>query len=71
MRRAQDGFWIIYHDDVPIGEIKGLDQANWLIDRLKATNGGFGFYHATYPTSRASFTGVDKIPGLMRQKVNV
>jgi hypothetical protein len=65
MQRAQDGFWIIYHNDEGVGEIKGIDQANWLVDRLKERHGGHGFYHATYPTTRPSFAGKDRTHELM------
>jgi hypothetical protein len=66
MRRARDGFWIIYHGPESIGEIKGMDQADWLIEKLKKKYGiGSGFCHATYPTSRPSFTGKDKTVELM------
>jgi hypothetical protein len=71
MRRAQDGFWVIYQDNEAIGEIKGLDQANWLIDRLKGKHPGCLFYHATYPTSRSSFTGKDKTHELMSSKLKM
>ncbi len=66
MRRAGDGFWIIYQGPEAIGEIKGIAQADWLIEKLKEKYGiGSGFYHATYPTSRPSFTGRDKTVELM------
>ena len=68
MRHAQDGFWVIYHHDEAIGEIKGIDQANWLVDRLKEKHGGQGFHHATYATSKPSFAGKDKTHELMAGK---
>ena len=71
MRRARDGFWVIYHDHEAIGEIKGIDQANWLVDRLKQRHGGHGFYHATYPTSRPSFGAKDKTHELMSSNQEV
>jgi hypothetical protein len=71
VRRAQDGFWVIYRDNEAIGEIKGIDQANWLVERLKKRHGGCGFYHSTYPTSRPSFTGRDRTGELMNGKPKV
>jgi hypothetical protein len=71
MPRAEDGFWVVYQDHEAIGEIKGVDEANWLIDRLKEEHSECLFYRATYPTSRSSFTGKDKTHGLMRRKQNV
>jgi hypothetical protein len=66
MRRARDGFCLIYYEGRPIGEVKGVDQATLIVGRLwEKYPDAEGIYRATYPTSRRQFAGEDQIARLM------
>lgn len=68
MRRAKDGFCLSYYEGKPIGEVKGVDRAAFIVERLWEKYPDVeGIHRATHPTSKRQFTGEDQIARLMNK----